>query len=54
MKAVTYDRYGPPEVLSIEELSEPSLGDDQLLVDVHAFSVTTADWRRWPNTSGQG
>ena len=45
MKAVTYDRYGPPEVLQIEELPEPSVGDNDLLVQVEAFSVTTADWR---------
>lgn len=45
MKAVTYDRYGPPEVLQNVELPEPSLGAHDILVDVVAFSVTTADWR---------
>lgn len=45
MKAAIYEQYGPPEVLRIGEVPEPLPADDQLLVRVHASSVTTADWR---------
>ena len=45
MKAATADRYGPPEVVQVRDMPEPTLRDDHILVDVHAFSVTTADWR---------
>ncbi len=45
MRAIVYEEYGPPEVLHINDLPRPELADDQLLVEVHAISVTTADWR---------
>lgn len=43
MKAVTLRRYGPPEALSIEEVPDPPLKDDHLLVRVRAAEVTKAD-----------
>jgi len=43
MKAVVYDRYGPPEVLHIAEVARPSLQPDEVLVRVHAVAVTRAD-----------
>ncbi len=45
MKAIVADRYGAPDVLQIEDQPTPSLGTGELLVEVHATSVTTADWR---------
>jgi NADPH:quinone reductase-like Zn-dependent oxidoreductase len=45
MKAAVYDRYGPPDVVHIEEVERPRIGEDQLLVRVIATTVTTADWR---------
>jgi NADPH:quinone reductase-like Zn-dependent oxidoreductase len=45
MKAVTYRRYGPPSVLSVSSVPMPEPGAGQVLVRVHAASVTTADWR---------
>ncbi len=48
MKAIVIDQYGPAEVLTIETQSAPSavqLGSQELLIEVHATSVTTADWR---------
>ena len=47
MRAVVHDRYGPPEVLRIEEVERPVPADDELLVRVHATSVTRTDcgWR---------
>ncbi len=45
MKAAYHDRYGAADVLSIRDMPRPDLGDDQILVKVHASAVTTADWR---------
>lgn len=45
MRAAVYSRYGPPEVVSIEEVEAPSLGADDVLVRVAATAVTAADSR---------
>lgn len=45
MKALTYARYGPPEVIEISDVPRPKVGANQILVDVHASAVNTADWR---------
>lgn len=44
MRAVTYDRYGPPDVLRVEDLPIPTPGPDQVLVRVVATSVNLSDW----------
>ena len=43
MKAVVYDRYGPPDVLRIEEVGRPVPTADEVLVRVHATTVTRSD-----------
>jgi NADPH:quinone reductase-like Zn-dependent oxidoreductase len=43
MRAVVYDRYGPPEVLRIEEAGRPAPRDDELLVRVRATTVNRLD-----------
>jgi NADPH:quinone reductase-like Zn-dependent oxidoreductase len=43
VKAVVHDRYGPPEVLHIEDVPRPVPKDDEILVKVHASSVTRTD-----------
>lgn len=44
MRAVVYDRYGPPDVLRVEEVATPSPGTNQVLVRVRAASVNLSDW----------
>src|SRR5690349_2844215 len=44
MRAVVYDRYGPPEVLRVEDVPIPSPGARQVLVRVVATSVNLSDW----------
>ncbi|QFG23987.1 NAD(P)-dependent alcohol dehydrogenase [Actinomadura sp. WMMB 499] len=46
MKAWTWDRYGPPDVLTLKDIDEPEIGRDEVLVRVRAASVNPADWRR--------
>jgi NADPH:quinone reductase-like Zn-dependent oxidoreductase len=46
MRAVVHDRYGPPEVLRIEEVERPVPGDDELLVRVRATTVNRSDCHR--------
>jgi NADPH:quinone reductase-like Zn-dependent oxidoreductase len=44
MKAVVYDRYGPPDVLRLEDVRVPTPGEKQVLVKVAATSVNLSDW----------
>ncbi len=45
MKALTYNRYGPPNVVQITEVPCPSPRPNEILVRVHASAVNTSDWR---------
>jgi NADPH:quinone reductase-like Zn-dependent oxidoreductase len=45
MKAVTIHSFGGPEVLQLEDLPTPELGDDDVLVDVRAASVNPVDYK---------
>ena len=43
MRAVVHDRYGPPEVLRVAEVDRPLPEDDEVLVSVHASTVTRGE-----------
>ncbi|GAA2592377.1 MULTISPECIES: NADP-dependent oxidoreductase [Streptomyces] len=45
MKAISYSRYGGPEVLAFGEVREPKVGPDAVLVKVRAASVNPVDWK---------
>lgn len=44
MKAAVRSRYGPPEVIRVEDAPQPTPGEGEVLVEVHAASVNAADW----------
>jgi NADPH:quinone reductase-like Zn-dependent oxidoreductase len=43
MKAVVCDRYGPPEVLRIEDIERPVPGPDEVLIRIRATTVNRSD-----------
>jgi NADPH:quinone reductase-like Zn-dependent oxidoreductase len=44
MKSVVYTKYGPPDVIELRDVDQPSPLDDEVLVEVHAASVNAYDW----------
>lgn len=43
MKAMVYQKYGPPDVLALKEVDKPTPTDDQILIKVYAVSINGSD-----------
>jgi NADPH:quinone reductase-like Zn-dependent oxidoreductase len=44
MKAFTYTKYGPPDVLQLTDISIPTPSASQVLLKVHAVALNAYDW----------
>jgi NADPH:quinone reductase-like Zn-dependent oxidoreductase len=54
MKAITYTKYGPPDVLQLKDVTQPEPKQDQVLVKVYAASANALDYRRFEKLSTMG
>jgi len=50
MKAIVYEKYGQPEVLTFDEIAKPDVKENEILIKVYAASVTPLDWHMLTGT----
>jgi 2-desacetyl-2-hydroxyethyl bacteriochlorophyllide A dehydrogenase len=46
MKAAVIYEYGGPEVFRYEEVPQPAIREDEVMIEVHAASVNPVDWKQ--------
>ena len=44
MKAIVYESYGSPDVLTLREVPEPTVGEKDVLVRIRAAAIGAGDW----------
>ncbi len=44
MKAIIHETYGPPDVLELRDIAKPLIGDDDVLIRVHAAGLDPSVW----------
>jgi NADPH:quinone reductase-like Zn-dependent oxidoreductase len=54
MKAAVYDRYGPPDVLRLDDVERPAPEEDEVLIKVHATTVNRLDVHTREANRGSG
>jgi NADPH2:quinone reductase len=45
MKALRFEKYGPPSVLSIKQLQVPDLKPGEALIELHASAINPSDMK---------
>ena len=44
MKAIVHETYGPPELLELRDIAKPLVGEDDVLIRVHAAGLDPSVW----------